>query len=114
MKKSLIMATLICVAAVAQATEKKIEMPTAAKPLKVGETCVWQADGKWYQAVCVPGVQTISAKGNVSAVPSDGGYNIYVHMGRPTQDMKPSLPWGRYDKLALEQSGVAVAKDRSL
>ncbi len=97
------------------AGEKKVEMPTAQKPLKVGELCVWPADGKWQQAQCMPGVKTLSAAGNVSAMPSDGGYFIFVHMGNPTQNMKASLPWGRYDKIKLEQSGVAVAKDpRSL
>ena len=118
MKKSFVFMALVAVMSFASAntyTVVNVEMPTAHMPLKIGETCVWQADGKWQQAQCMPGIKTIAAKGKVSATPSDGGYFIFVHMGNPTQDMKPALPWGRYDKIKLEQSGVAVAKDpRSL
>lgn len=111
MKKSLICIAFIGAMSFAFAGGKTVEMPTVAKPLKVGELCVWQVGGKWQQAQCMPGIQTISAKGNVTAMPSDGGYAIYIHVGKsPTQDMKQAFRIGDQDKSILEQSGVAVAK----
>lgn len=111
MKKSLIFIALTGAMSLAFAGGKTVEMPTAVKPLKVGELCVWQTDGKWQQAQCMPGIKTINAKGNVTAMPSDGGYAIYIHVGKaPAQDMKQAFRMGEQDKLALEQSGVAVAK----
>jgi hypothetical protein len=112
MKKILLALAISMAATFAySAGEKKVEMPTAQKPLKVGELCTWQADGKWQQAQCMPGIQTISAKGNVTAMPSDGGYAIYIHVGKPpTQDMKQAFRVSGQGKSQLEQSGVAVAK----
>lgn len=111
MKKSFVFVVLAGTISLASAGGKTVEMPTAAKPLKVGEICVWQVAGKWQQAQCMPGIQTISAKGNVTAMPSDGGYAIYIHVGKPpTQDMKQAFRMGEQDKSTLEQSGVAVAK----
>lgn len=73
------------------ATSTNPLFPSAEKPMKVGDICIWQsklisdAGIGWNAEKCVPGVPTTSGKGQVTLNVFDGVILLYPHFGKPSQ-----------------------------